>query len=122
VGQAWGTARRAATRPPASRAAASWNHKHAIALYRWNIERSGAVYQASGVLEVVMRDAVDHDLRAWNAPRIDGATGRPHASAWLVDPAPLPSRARIHRDRQFPWSNASRPTISRPKRIETDNF
>lgn len=73
-------------------AAASGNHKHAIQLYQWNIELAGATYQALHVLEVVLRNAMDRQLRFWNTTQKRPGAGQPYAAEWLIDPAPLLSR------------------------------
>lgn len=39
----------------------------AMQLYRWNLEVSGAVFEMLGVVEVAVRNAIDVQLRAWNA-------------------------------------------------------
>ncbi|MEN4397410.1 hypothetical protein [Mycolicibacterium conceptionense] len=46
----------------------------AIRLYRWNIEMAGAMYEALGVAEVFLRNAVDAQLRIWNAAQPAHAT------------------------------------------------
>ena len=72
--------------------ATSGNQRQAISLYQWNIEVSGAIYQALHVLEVVLRNAIDRQLRKWNAEQANPATGRPHAAEWLIDPSALLTR------------------------------
>ena len=61
----------------------------AIRLYRWNIDLSGAVYEALHVFEVVLRNALDEQLRSWNASQPDPSTGRFHSPDWLIDPSAL---------------------------------
>ncbi|MBT2597839.1 hypothetical protein [Arthrobacter sp. ISL-72] len=61
----------------------------AIRLYRWNIDLSGAVYEALHVFEVVLRNALDEQLCIWNASQPDPETGRLHSSDWLIDPSAL---------------------------------
>jgi hypothetical protein len=39
----------------------------ALNLYRWNIELAGAMYEALGIAEVFLRNAIDTQLRSWNA-------------------------------------------------------
>jgi hypothetical protein len=73
-------------------AAAGDNQKDALRLYGWNIDLSGAVYEALHVFEVVMRNAMDQQLCTWNATQTDGTTGLPHASDWLMDPSHLLKR------------------------------
>lgn len=43
------------------------NTSAALNLYRWNIEMAGAMYEALGVAEVFLRNAVDAQLKLWNA-------------------------------------------------------
>ncbi|WP_156666238.1 hypothetical protein RBB84_22495 [Rhodococcus sp. D-6] len=48
--------------------------RKALELYRWNIEMSGALQEALGIAEVFLRNAIDAQLRIWNAsqpPRTD---------------------------------------------------
>ncbi|WFP16930.1 hypothetical protein [Citricoccus muralis] len=73
-------------------AAEKGHRKNAIRLYQWNIELSGAVYQALHVVEVVLRNAIDEQLCRWNATQINSRTGSPLRSEWLLDPAPLLTR------------------------------
>lgn len=63
-------------------------HK-AIRLYRWNIDLSGAVYDALHVFEVVLRNAIDEQLCSWNATQPNLRSGRLHSSDWLLDPSAL---------------------------------
>jgi hypothetical protein len=58
-------------------------------LYRWNIDLSGAVYEALHVFEVVLRNALDEQLCIWNASQPDPSTGRFHSPDWLIDPSAL---------------------------------
>ena len=39
----------------------------ALKLYRWNMKLSGELQQALSLVEVVLRNAIDHELRIWNA-------------------------------------------------------
>jgi len=64
------------------------NQHGAVQLYRWGMAMSGAVHEALFTTEVVLRNAMDAQLRAWNATQKD-ATGRRHSSNWLVDPSKL---------------------------------
>lgn len=76
-------------------AAAGGNVRSALRLYRWNIELSAAAYQALHLFEVMLRNALDRQLRAWNAtqrvPTAPDAPGRGrlHGPEWLVDPSHL---------------------------------
>lgn len=80
-------------------AATEGNRRNAIRLYQWNIELSGAIYQALHVVEVVLRNAIDTQLCRWNATQIDPTTGLPRGSDWLLDPAPL--LRRLVRDKEL---------------------
>lgn len=68
---------------------ADGNRRRAIQLYQWNIEVSGAVYEALHVVEVVLRNAMDVQLSAWNAAQLDASEHRFRDRDWLLDPAPL---------------------------------
>lgn len=57
----------------------------ALRLYEWNMRASASVMELTGVVEVVARNALDQELRAWTADR----TGAP----WF-DVAPLDARGR----------------------------
>lgn len=80
-------------------AAADGNERQAIRLYQWNISLSGAVYEALHLTEVVLRNAVDIQLCAWNSTQIDDETGRTRDHDWLIDPAPL--LRRLVREREL---------------------
>jgi len=70
-------------------AATGGNVQDAIRLYEWNVELSGAVYEALHIAEVVLRNAIDRQLAAWNVTQADATTGRQHVADWLMDPARL---------------------------------
>ncbi|MCL2780070.1 MAG: hypothetical protein FWD74_01005 [Actinomycetia bacterium] len=72
--------------------AAGGNIQAAVRLYEWNVELSGAVYEALHVVEVVLRNALDQQLSAWNANQTDRHSGRPHSPDWLTDPSRLIQR------------------------------
>jgi hypothetical protein len=72
--------------------ATSGNVKDALRLYQWNIDLSGAVYEALHVLEVVLRNAMDSQISGWNSTQTDPGTGRVHNSDWLMDPSHLLQR------------------------------
>lgn len=83
--------------------------RKALELYRWNIEMSGALQEALGIAEVFLRNAIDRQLRIWNAAQPPRST--PHGGSvtaytdeWVETPAgPLwsilnpPSRGRGQR-------------------------
>lgn len=67
--------------------AAGDDKKAAMALYQWNIAISGAVYEALHVFEIVLRNAIDEQLCAWNATQTNSSTGQLHGHDWVFDPA-----------------------------------
>ena len=86
----------------------------AVRLYRWNVELSGAVYEALHIFEVVLRNALDEQLCVWNAGQINPTTGMPHASDWLLDPSILLERV-VGRDIPEARNRAGHSTRTRPK-------
>ncbi|WP_423464614.1 hypothetical protein ACO229_08945 [Promicromonospora sp. MS192] len=72
--------------------AAGGNVRAALALYQWNVEMSSAVYKMLHLVEVFLRNAIDAELRVWNATQIDPRTGRTHDADWLMDPSRLVER------------------------------
>lgn len=52
----------------------------AVALYLWNMEAASAVTQMSGLVEVLFRDTIDQNLRAWNCNQGLGPE-------WIINPA-----------------------------------
>jgi hypothetical protein len=60
----------------------------ALRLYRWNIEMAGAMYEALGVAEIFLRNAVDAQLRSWNAAQPPHRTrGIVYNHEWVKSPA-----------------------------------
>lgn len=94
------------------------NLKEALQLYRWNIELSGALYEAVHVVEVMIRNTVDEQLRSWNSNQRDRATGRTHGSDWLLDPARLLNRL-VGRDIRKAANRATRELSAKPGRTVT---
>lgn len=71
----------------------------ALELYKWNLQLSSAFQQVLAVTEVALRNAIDAQLRTWNAtqPRRSPAVGM-HSREWLSDPArPLNSMTSASR-------------------------
>lgn len=60
----------------------------AIRLYRWNLELSGALHEALGVVEVVLRNAIDRELQTWNVSRPTVPGSAPFGTNWVEYPAP----------------------------------
>ncbi len=77
--------------------ASGGNVRAALTLYQWNVEMSSAVYKMLHLVEVFLRNAIDAELRLWNATQIDPRTGRAHAAEWLLDPSRLVERV-VRRD------------------------
>jgi hypothetical protein len=71
----------------------------ALELYRWNLELSAAFQQVLAVTEVALRNAIDGQLRTWNASQAHHTTpGVTHPHEWLSDPArPLNSMTSASR-------------------------
>lgn len=80
----------------------------------WNVELSGAVYEALHIFEVVLRNAVDEQICVWNAGQLNPITGMPHASDWLLDPSILLERI-VGRDLPEARNRAGHSTRARPK-------
>lgn len=59
----------------------------AIKLYRWNLELSGALHEALGVVEVVLRNAIDRELQIWNTSRPTLPGNAPYGTNWVEHPA-----------------------------------
>ncbi|WP_454856035.1 hypothetical protein [Promicromonospora soli] len=72
--------------------ASGGNVRAALKLYQWNVEMSSAVYKMLHLVEVLLRNAMDAQLRAWNATQIDPRTGQAHGEDWLMDPSHLIER------------------------------
>lgn len=72
-------------------AATKGNFKSAVQLYHWNLSLSGAAYETLHMFEVVLRNAIDRELCAWNGRQLN-AVRQPHSSDWLVDPSRLLQR------------------------------
>lgn len=66
------------------------DQRAAIDLYMWNVELAGALHEVLSVVEVVIRNAFDAELRKWNTTmsRPQG----PYPSEWALDPAPVVRR------------------------------
>lgn len=71
---------------------ASGNARVGLRLYDWNRELSGAVYELLHMFEVVLRNAMDEQLCAWNAKQPSSNGVGFHSRDWLLDPAPLLTR------------------------------
>lgn len=65
--------------------AAKGDTSHAFGLYCWNMRLSSAVYESLHLVEVVLRNAMDGQLRVWSAETPDWKTGKIHGRQWLLD-------------------------------------
>lgn len=66
--------------------AAAW------ALYDWNIEASAAMYEVLHRVEIVLRNAIDLQLRFWNRDQPISGSSDTHAAEWIEDPCLLLDR------------------------------
>lgn len=95
-------------------AAAAW------ALYDWNVEASSAVYEVLHRVEVVLRNAIDLQLRYWNRAQDAGDNSRRCTDDWIEDPCPLLYRlAAKEIDGACDWSDARR---ARDKPVTHDDL
>jgi hypothetical protein len=58
----------------------------ALALYRWNIGASGALFEVLSIVEVGLRNAMDRELRFWNAAQPAFNNVR-YTEEWIKEPA-----------------------------------
>jgi hypothetical protein len=66
--------------------AAMGNEAGALSLYEWNARMSGSFHEALGLTEIVLRNALDRELRAWNAHR-PPERGTTYTEEWVKHPA-----------------------------------
>lgn len=62
----------------------------ALELYKWNLQLSSEFQKVLAVTEVVLRNAIDRELRAWNQTRTTTLPGKPphqHGPDWTSDAA-----------------------------------
>lgn len=67
--------------------AAHQNEKGALTLYRWHCDLTAAVQTVLGITEVVLRNAMDRRLQAWNDARSVGT------QSWLLSEPEAPLRS-----------------------------
>ncbi|EIC06701.1 hypothetical protein OR221_3225 [Microbacterium laevaniformans OR221] len=68
-------------------AAAHQNDKNALTLYRWHSEFTAAVQPVLGATEVILRNAMDRRLQAWNDEESGGTR------SWLLNEPESPLRS-----------------------------
>ena len=84
----------------------------ALRLYLWNIELAGAFHSSLGLLEVILRNTIDAELRAWNASQSQ-PDGTPYPPEWLIDPA-KPLNTLTASARKTATQNAVKARAARP--------
>lgn len=92
----------------------------ALRLYVWNLELASAFHTCLGVTEVLLRNAMDTQLRVWNAAQAAPPGAPPYPSEWLVSPArplhSLTAAARQKAKRNAENARAARPPTHPRKR------
>ncbi|RIJ77005.1 hypothetical protein D1871_08505 [Nakamurella silvestris] len=84
----------------------------ALQLYRWNLELASAFYTSLSLTEVVLRNAIDRELRVWNATQ-PNTSGGFHQADWLLDPA-RPLNSLTSKIRQTAMRHAAAARAARP--------
>lgn len=85
--------------------------KTAIDLYLWNVDVAGALYEVLSIVEIVVRNSVDTQLRKWNS-----AMSRPdsrYPEEWSLDPAPV-LRRTLRKPLERAYRDAERASRNRP--------
>lgn len=67
--------------------AATQNERHALSLYRWHSDLTAAVQAVLGTTEVILRNAMDHQLQTWNNSESGGT------ASWLLNNPEAPLRS-----------------------------
>ena len=84
------------------------NRKAALNLYRWHGELTAAVQTVLGNTEVILRNAIDQQLQAWNQAQI------PAANSWLLEEPAAPLRSLTAAKRKDALRRAKAQAASRP--------
>ena len=84
----------------------------ALRLYLWNIQLAGAFHSSLGLLEVLLRNAMDAELRKWNAAQRHPDVTL-HPGEWLLDPA-RPLNTLTASARKTAAQNAVKARAARP--------
>lgn len=66
--------------------ATAGNKKEALALYRWSVELGASIQETVGIVEVLIRNAMDAQLQRWNYQETGNAS-------WLLEPPASPLRS-----------------------------
>jgi len=93
--------------------AANGDDDFAIELYLWNHRMASALHTGLGLTEVILRNAIDRELRKWNAlqKRPDGSF---YTEFWLTEGTARPLNNMISEGRKKAVHNAYRARASRP--------
>ncbi len=86
--------------------AVAGNQDKALKLYRWNLELTAATQSIIGITEVVLRNAMDRELQAWNLANGGGAS-------WLLEEPQTPLRGLVSGKRSSALNRASKESIAR---------
>lgn len=92
--------------------AAGGDQDLALRLYRWNLDLASAFHSSLGLTEVFLRNAIDAQLRIWNAAQSKIGGGF-HQPEWLLDPA-RPLNSMTTAARKTAMSNATKARAARP--------
>ncbi|MBJ8342991.1 hypothetical protein JGU71_29325 [Antrihabitans sp. YC3-6] len=68
--------------------AVAGSDRAALELYRWNVEMAGALQESLGVVEVMLRNAIDRELKLWNPQQPSPTGSAAFAANWVERPAP----------------------------------
>ncbi|MGD8166049.1 hypothetical protein ACEXOS_002405 [Herbiconiux sp. P16] len=83
------------------------NERDALQLYRWNLQLTAALQEILSVTEVVLRNAIDRQLRTWNADQLGCER------SWLLAEPGAPLRSLISRKRKQAIGAASKALLAR---------
>ena len=82
------------------------NQDKALKLYQWNLELTAATQSIIGITEVVLRNAMDRELQAWNLVNNS-------AASWLLEEPAAPLRGLVSGKRNSALSRARKESIAR---------
>lgn len=84
----------------------------ALELYLWNITMSQAVAATTGMVEIQLRNSINHALSTWNSQQDVTTPGRvePYSPDWLFDPAPRLAQI-INPPRKRPFKVSAEPAL-----------
>lgn len=88
--------------------ASGGNRKNALNLYRWAVRLNAAVQETLGLTEVVLRNAIDAQLQAWNNSEFG------HETSWLLEAPATPLRALVQGKRLESIRRAEKERDRRP--------